>query len=354
MFKSFRWFNNTLFLLFFFVVIGLTLHYRGRTKPLVAFWNDLKGLIFQRDTPTSQSPNPYKAPEPVEDIATDDKSQKSGGTLLEKEGIEVNSTESRVVSNKSKNNSQTSDDQTSDIEPQQTSQFGKDFNLPAIGSNDQIVKHLSYTLRYREQYEQADWVAYKLTSDEAESYMSREGNPFIPDPLVRTGSAVTTDYVRSGYDRGHLAPAGDFNLSADEKRESFYMSNMSPQIADFNRGIWSNLEQKFRDWARRDDELYVVTGPVLKPGLPTIGRYNEVAVPEQYYKIALCLTDDQPRMIGFLLNNEFSNENLKTFVVSVDEIERLTGIDFFARLPDNLEKKLEASTSTKGWFASRN
>jgi endonuclease G, mitochondrial len=343
MFKNFRWFNNTLFLLFFFVVIGLTLHYRGRTKPLVAFWNDLRGLIFQRDSPQASTQNPYKAPEPIEDVATDDRTQKNGGTLLEKEGIEVKSQQPEQSSQQSKKSS-------SDI----LKQTSPDSYLPAIGSNDQIVRHLSYTLRYREQYEQADWVAYKLTSDEATAYLSREGNQFVPDPLVKTGSAVTTDYMRSGYDRGHLAPAGDFNLSADEKRESFYMSNMSPQVADFNRGIWSNLEQKFRDWARRDGEIYVVTGPVLKPGLPTIGRYNEVAVPEQYYKIALCMTDGQPRMIGFLLKNEFSNENLKTFVVAVDEIERLTGIDFFARLPDNLERTLEASTTTKGWFASRN
>ncbi len=349
MFKNFRWFNNTLFLLFFFVVIGLTLHYRGRTKPLVAFWNDLRGLIFQRDTPQAPVHNPYKAPEPVEDVATDDRTQKSGGTLLEKEGIVVKSSESSVPSSESKNEKQ----QTNTHDSRPSTNDPNDY-LPAIGSNDQIVRHLRYTLRYREQYEQADWVAYRLTSEEAEAYLSREGNQFVPDPLVRTGSAVTTDYVRSGYDRGHLAPAGDFNLSTDEKRESFYMSNMSPQLADFNRGIWSNLEQKFRDWAKRDGEIYVVTGPVLKPGLPTIGRYNEVAVPEQYYKIALCLTDGQPRMIGFLLKNEFSNENLKTFIVSVDEIEQLTGIDFFARLPDNIERTLEASSSIKGWFGSRN
>ena len=350
MFRSFRSLNNIFFLLFFFVIIGLTLHYRGRTKPIVAFWNDLKGLIFDRDSPQTPSQNPYKAPEPVEDIATDDRTKKSGKTLLEKEGIEVRNQESESRNQESESRNQKAEKPTSDI----LHQTSLDNYLPAIGSNDQIVRHSGYTLRYREQYEQADWVAYKLTQGEAESYLSREGNQFMPDPLVKTGSAVTTDYTRSGYDRGHLAPAGDFNLSVDEKRESFYMSNISPQIADFNRGIWSNLEQKFRDWSRRDGEIYIVTGPVLKPGLPTIGRYNEVAVPEQYYKIALCLTDEKPRMIGFLLKNEFSNENLKTFVVSVDEIEQLTGIDFFAQLPDSLERTLEASTTTKGWFASRN
>ncbi len=338
MFKGFRWFNNTIFLLLFFVIVGLTLHYKGHTKPIVAFWNDVKRVLFPRESPET---NPYKAPEPS--VATDNRVDENNSasdektTLLEKAGIKIE---------ESSQNNQTQ--QTGGV-----SDNIKDVELPAIGSNDQIVRHKRYTLRYREQYEQADWVAYILTEAEANTYLSREGNRFIPDPLVKTGSATHADYIRSGYDRGHLAPAGDFNLSTEEKRESFYMSNISPQISDFNRGIWNDLEQKFRDWAKRDGQLYVVTGPVLKSGLSTIGRYNEIAVPEQYYKIALYLSDSEPRMIGFLLKNEFSNENLKTFVVPVDDIEALTGIDFFSRLPDNLEKRLESSNSTKGWFASR-
>lgn len=342
--------GNTLFLLFFFVVIGLVLHYRGRTKPLVAFWNDVKSVFIYDKKPTERGDNPYRNPEPTstaeddrtDDVASDERPKpEDDQTLLEKIGLSKQSESKREES-----------------EATSSSDFDfariKDFNLPAIGSNDQIVRHRRYALRYREQYEQADWVAYKLTGDEARAYLSRDGNKFVPDPLVKTGSATHADYTRSGYDRGHLAPAGDFNTSPDDKQETFYMSNISPQVGDFNRGIWNDLEQKFRQWAERDEELYVVTGPILKPGLPTIGKYNEIAVPEMYYKIALCLTDDQPRMIGFLMKNEFSNENLKTFVVSVDEIERLTGIDFFPRIPDALEKKLESSTTTKGWFSARN
>lgn len=345
--------GNTLFLLFFFVVIGLVLHYRGRTKPLVAFWNDVKSVFIYDRKPTERGDNPYRNPEPTstasddraDDIASDDRTTSKAQddqTLLEKVGLSKKT--------------ETEDDEPERESGNNSTDFSKakDFNLPAIGSNDQIVRHRRYTLRYREQYEQADWVAYKLTGDEARAYLSRDGNKFVPDPLVKTGSATHADYTRSGYDRGHLAPAGDFNTSPDDKQETFYMSNISPQVGDFNRGIWNDLEQKFRQWAERDEELYVVTGPVLKSGLPTIGKYNEIAVPEMYYKIALCLTDNQPRMIGFLLKNEFSSENLKTFVVSVDEIERLTGIDFFPRIPDAMEKKLESSTTTKGWFSARN
>jgi endonuclease G, mitochondrial len=343
--KSFRWLSNTLFLLLFFVVIGLVLHHKGHTKPLVAFWDNLKSLFRPANSPQQ---NPYKAPEP--DVASEDRTQAdnrisseasadNSGTLLEKEGIEPK----EKVENTAKASGTTAT----------TGDFTKikGFYLPAIGSNDQIVRHNRYTLRYREQYEQADWVAYELLGDEARAHLGREGQQFIPDPEVKTGSATTSDYTRSGYDRGHLCPAGDFNIDIQDKTETFYMSNISPQVPDFNRGIWSDLEQKFRDWAQRDEMLYVVTGPVLKPGLKTIGRANEIAIPEMYYKIALCLTDKQPRMIGFLLNNEFSNESLKSFVVSVDEIEKLTGIDFFNRLPDALERKLESQSKVSDWFA---
>ena len=352
MFKGFRWFNNTLFLLLFFVIVGLTIHYRGHTKPIVAFWNDVKSVLFPRDEPSKI--NPYKAPEP-DDVASDNRAATDDKTtLLEKEGIDESTVNSETPpSPESKSERRPTQRPESKAERRPVQRPTSNIELPAIGSNDQIVRHSRYTLRYREQYEQADWVAYNLTEEEASTRLSREGDKFVPDPLIKTGSATTQDYVRSGYDRGHLCPAGDFNSSNELKQETFYMSNISPQIPQFNRGIWSNLEQKFRDWALRDGQLYVVTGPVLKPGLPTIGRYNEIAVPEQYYKIALYMNGNEARMIGFLLKNEFSNENLKTFVVSVDDIEALTGIDFFNRLPDALEKRLESSTSIQGWFASR-
>jgi endonuclease G, mitochondrial len=348
--KGFRW-GNTLFLLFFFTVIGLVLHYKGRTKPLVAFWNDVKS-VFIPNNRNDPNTNPYKTPEPTEDVATDDRSATSKSkdeaeddrSLLEKEGLTKKEADRPTP---------TDDDETYVERGSSDYDFtkNKEWYLPAIGSNDQVVRHTRITLRYREQYEQADWVAYRLTGAEARSYRSRENNKFVPDPLVETGSAVTSDYTRSGYDRGHLAPAGDFNINMRDKQETFYLSNVSPQEPEFNRNIWNNLEQKFREWAQRDDELFVVTGPILKAGLPTIGRSNEIAVPEQYYKIALCLTDTQPRMIGFIMNNEASTESLKTFVVSVDEIEKRTGIDFFARLPDDLERRLESKTATSDWFS---
>jgi endonuclease G, mitochondrial len=135
--------------------------------------------------------------------------------------------------------------------------------------------------------------------------------------------------------------------------ESFYLSNISPQAQQFNRGIWEKLESRARAWARRDRGLYMVTGPVLKPGLETIGRQNEVAVPEQYYKVILYCNRPEIRMIGFLLRNEPSDESLETFVVPVSQIERATGLTFFPKLPPDLAKRLKNQgqrTMVADWF----
>jgi endonuclease G len=218
--------------------------------------------------------------------------------------------------------------------------------LPAIQPNDQIVRHYAYTLSYVEEYEQAEWVAYMICRGRAVSSEERT-NKFLVDELVTTGSATSKDYSKSGYDRGHLAPAADMGWSAQAMRESFYFSNMSPQLPSFNRGIWKKMEEKVRDWALEYDTLYVVTGPVLKKGLPAIGP-NQVAVPEQYYKVIL---DCYPkfRCIAILMNNEAGNLPLKTYVTTIDSVEKLTGIDFFPWLPDEVELRIEATAKVEGW-----
>ena len=130
--------------------------------------------------------------------------------------------------------------------------------------------------------------------------------------------------------------------------ETFLTSNISPQRHDFNSGIWNTLEQKVRYWARKYDGIFVVTGGVLKNNLKTIGDEG-VSVPNYFYKVLLDYNNGNPKMIGFLLAHKKSNKPLYRFVVSVDEIEDLTGIDFFPELEDEIENRLEASSSYKNW-----
>ncbi len=221
--------------------------------------------------------------------------------------------------------------------------------LPAYSKSDIIVQHTGYTLNYCEEYEQPYWVAYVLTADEVFATNAERDDNFHEDSSIPTGSATLADYKGSGYDRGHLIPAADQKWSAQAMDDSFYLSNMSPQVGSFNRGIWADLESVVRTFAAQNQAICVVTGPVLTDGpYKTIG-VNEVAVPNYYYKAILDYTGDEHKAIGFLLKNEGSEAALTTFAVSIDQLEEVTGLDFFTSLPDDEEKVLEASFDVTLW-----
>ncbi|TDP58650.1 DNA/RNA non-specific endonuclease [Flavobacterium dankookense] len=218
--------------------------------------------------------------------------------------------------------------------------------LPKSNTN-QVVIHQYYTLSYNEEYEQAEWVAYTLKRENLKG--NNFDRPFfIQDSKVKTGSSDWRNYKKSGYDKGHLCPAGDMKFSKKAFDETFLTSNISPQKHDFNDGVWNRLEQKIRFWASKYGKVYVITGGVLNDDLKTIGR-EEVAVPEYFYKIVATNTNGKIKMIGFLIPHQDSDVGLYNFVTSVDEIEKMTKIDFFPKLDDKLENKLEASDDYKDW-----
>jgi len=223
----------------------------------------------------------------------------------------------------------------------------KNFYFPFVHSDEKIIHHLGYSLVYDETNEQAKWVAYDLSKSKLTKVANRS-NQFLVDPQIETGSANDNDYKKSGFDRGHLAPAADMSWSEQAMKESFYYSNMSPQRPQFNRGIWKKLETLVRHWAALEDTIFIITGPVLQPGLPTIGP-NQVAVPELYYKVVLNPHHEKWNAIGLVLPNDNSKLELKNFVVSVDSVERLTGLDFFESLPDSIEKRLEHNVCFPCW-----
>lgn len=305
--KGFGKGGNTLITLFVFFIVGLLLHFKGNTRPIVLLWQQLTGAVTAPGISASETIPGHTVSVPA----------------------------------------------PADVAPELARLVGRsDFVLPKSAARLQTVHHSGFSLGYAERYEQAAWVAYSLTRAQAEGPSSRE-RLFLPDPKVRTGSAVFADYTRSGFDRGHLAPAADFRNAPEQMKETFYMSNISPQNRDFNAGIWNDLEKLIRSWARRYEKIYVVTGPVLKPGLPAIGRINKVAVPEQFYKVVLSVNTTHVKGIAFLLNNEPATGPLSQFVVSIDSVEKLTGLDFFPLLPDTLETRLEAETTGADWHRLR-
>ncbi|MDY5931919.1 MAG: DNA/RNA non-specific endonuclease [Candidatus Ornithospirochaeta sp.] len=224
----------------------------------------------------------------------------------------------------------------------------ENLELPAAIPGEQIVTHTGYTLSYNEEYEVPSYVAYELTRNEVLGGGEREDS-FKADPAIRTGSATLADYKGSGYDRGHMAPAADFKWSAEAMSDTFYLSNMCPQAGAFNRGIWADLEAAVRTMAYDNGSVYVVTGPVLTDGpYDTIGK-NKVAVPKRFYKVVLDYSDPDIKAIGFVLPNEGSDRSLESFAMSVDDVEAITGIDFYPALPDDIESVLESGYDTSRW-----
>ena len=194
---------------------------------------------------------------------------------------------------------------------------------------------------------QPNWVSYELTREETKGKEKR-GNRFIADPLVTGPIATNADYTRSGYDKGHMAPAADMKWSPEAMKESFYFSNMCPQHPQLNRRGWKNLEEKIRNWAIADSAIIIICGPIIEKQPKTIGK-NKVAVPQRFFKVVLSPFAKPIRAIGFLFNNEQAVEPLSSYVVTVDSIESLTNMDFFAPLPDEIENKIEADANYSLW-----
>ena len=216
------------------------------------------------------------------------------------------------------------------------------------GKADSIVEREGYALGYIEKHEQPAWVQYIMTSEEVSRRAAKRGDDFRPDPEIPTGSATPQDYTRSGYDRGHLAPAADMSFSGKTMSESFFMSNMSPQAPQFNRGIWSRLEKQVRHFATKEKRIVVVTGPILPAEKTiTIGA-NKVTVPQYYYKVIYDTTPPE-KMIAFVLPNKGSSADLRTFVVTVDKVEELTGLDFFSTVPQPKQEQLECTITVENW-----
>lgn len=212
--------------------------------------------------------------------------------------------------------------------------------LGAPGEADVVVDRVGYALGYLEQHKQPGWVIYRLTSEEAEIYAGERIGTFRKDPKIPRGASAA-DYIGSGYDMGHLAPAADMAWSEKAMGESFYLSNVSPQDPAFNGGIWKKLENRVRIWALEEGELYVVTGPIL-PVNPsrTIGA-NKVTVPEYFYKVIYDPTPPE-KMIGFIIPNAESNRELWEYAVTVRTVEQVTGLNFFPNLNPNKQAKLES------------
>lgn len=216
------------------------------------------------------------------------------------------------------------------------------------GTPEQILKRTGYVASYNKVTLLPNWVAWHLTAERTEGSAKRSGVDFAEDTEVPEPRATDWDYYNSGYDRGHMCPAADNKWSKKAMEESFLFTNMCPQNGNLNRGDWNEMEMACRKWAKKYGDLYIVCGPILYKGKhKTIGK-NKVVVPEAFFKVVL-RTGDDPQAIGFIYKNTSGNRPKDSYVNTVDEVERITGIDFFPSLPDDVEKNVEATADIANW-----
>lgn len=224
------------------------------------------------------------------------------------------------------------------------------YGLPKIEGEGMLISHSSMTMFYDEKYGQSRWVVHMILPAIKDGVQSRT-NDFRKDSMVISGTPGKEDYFNSGYDRGHLAPSADFRWSKRALSESYYYSNMSPQKPEFNRGKWAQLEDFVRQYVMEsNDPVFVVTGGVLEDSLKTIGKEKIISVPKHYYKMVVDLNGKEKKGIAFLMLNGTNTKPIISYAVSIDSIEKVTGIDFFASFPDSLEDRIEKMNAIDSWL----
>lgn len=226
---------------------------------------------------------------------------------------------------------------------------GIEIPITAKGTPEQILQRTNYTTSFNTKTNLPNWVAWAITPDELIERESRTNN-FQPDPALPDHMAVTTeDYTGSGYDRGHMCPAADNKFHWRAMDECFYMTNICPQNHNLNAGVWSSLEHQCRQWAEDGHTVHVACGPIIsnKAKARYIGKEHKVRVPDAFFKVVIFgLEGTNPQAAGFVFENKAGKKDLKHYACTIDEVEKLTGIDFFYRLEDDIEKRLESMITT--------
>jgi endonuclease G len=219
--------------------------------------------------------------------------------------------------------------------------------LPKLNRGETVTIHHGYRFSFDQKSHLVRWVAYSLTPEKVRAKVATRSNKFAADRQI-AGSADPSDYEGSGYDRGHLAPAEDMRWSKESEDDSFYMTNMTPQKPKFNRGLWKKLETRVRKWAGKFDETYVVSGPVLDGKcLEKIAR--DICVPERFFKVVLARSGTTLMSIGFLMPQNYNSTNIGNFATSVEQVEMVTHLDFFPKLPESIEHKIESENDFESW-----
>ena len=222
----------------------------------------------------------------------------------------------------------------------------------SIIEGEKIINHLGYTVSFNSLNKIPYWVAYELTKEEADGTVKRD-NGFYPDPELPLAMQATFDDYRNDnmWDKGHMAPAGHMKWDERAMRESCYFTNICPQNRNLNNGDWKSLEEKCKSWAIKYGSIHVICGPIIgsmKNGTLGVGK---VVIPDAFFKVILAKSVDKYEGIGFVFDNKAGHRNLSEYAMSIDNVESITGLDFFGYLPDKIENEMESYFSKDVWLA---
>lgn len=219
--------------------------------------------------------------------------------------------------------------------------------LPA-GQAEILRSYTGFEVSFNPEKHVPNYVSWELTCSETDGPYSRQNVSFGEDPAV-DGCATLQDYRRSGFDRGHMAPAADMKWSEQAMDDCHYLTNIAPQDHALNAGRWNSLEQKCRNIAKQDSSVLIIAGPILTDRLRrTIGE-TQVVVPERFFKVLYTPFTNPPRAIAFVMPNRATSDPLTSLVMTVDQLEEITGMDFFSVLPDSIENEIESRIEPRKW-----
>ena len=221
--------------------------------------------------------------------------------------------------------------------------------IPTVAAADNIIEYQGYTVSYNTKTLIPNWVAYELTDEETRGDAGREDKVFSMDMSFKGPQARREDYSKSGWTKGHMAPARDFSWSDDALTETFYFMNVCPQDETLNAKDWNFLEKKVRSWAREYGKVWVVSGPIIGSNkYGTIGE-DKVVVPDAFFKVVMVSQGALYSAIAFVMGNDAQRYYLANCSMSVNELEHLTGLDFYPALPDTIEELVEEAYDLSVW-----
>lgn len=221
--------------------------------------------------------------------------------------------------------------------------------LPATSGDDIILTHTGFIISYNAEARLPEWVAYELTADETRGDVDRDESVFRMDPTYKGTQAMREDYFDSGWTRGHMACAADFQWDEDAMNDTFYLTNICPQDEELNKGDWNYLEKQVRRWARDYGKVWVVSGPIVGTNRYGIIGDRGVTVPDSFFKAVLAENRGKYHAIAFVMDNDDKRYWLDDCAMTVDELEDITGLDFFPLLPDEVEKNVESRLTLSFW-----